>query len=57
MTTPSVDLNIAMPYGVTMEGDGTGKAKPVTNLGKRAGDNVTLPAGPCLLYTSDAADE
>lgn len=50
MTTPNVE--IVMPYGVTMEGDGTNKAKPVTNPGKQIGDNVVLPVGPVRIGAS-----
>ena len=51
MSTP-IDLNVVMPYGVTVEGDGTSKAKPVTNPGKRVGDNVVLPVGPVRIGAS-----
>lgn len=51
MSTP-VDLNIVMPYGVTVEGDGTSKAKPVTNPAKQIGDNVVLPVGPVRIGAS-----
>lgn len=51
MSTP-IDLNVVMPYGVTMEGDGTSKAKPVTNPGKKVGDNVVLPVGPVRIGAS-----
>lgn len=50
MTTPNI--NIVMPYGATMEGDGTARAKPVTNPGKRVSNNVLLPVGPVRIGAS-----
>lgn len=53
MTTPSVDLNIAMPYGVTVEGDGDVKPRIVTRSPKASeNDNLALPNGPCRVTAS-----
>lgn len=59
MTTPSVDLNIAMPYGVTVRSTGT--AIP-TIVGKHPKQNngvsLKLPAGPCRIAASwEGAEE
>lgn len=53
MTTPSVDLNIVMPYGVTVEGDGDVKPRIVTRIPKASeNDNLALPNGPCRVAAS-----
>ena len=58
MSTP-VDLNIAMPYGVTVEGDGVNRtAIPIGNSDKiLSGGYVKLPAGPCRVAVSWSGSE
>lgn len=58
MSTP-VDLNIVMPYGVTVEGDGANRtAIPVGNSDKiLSGGYVKLPAGPCRVAVSWSGSE
>ena len=53
MTTPNV--NIVMPYGVTVEGDGKSRlAVPVTSSSRASSSTgrVSLPAGPCRIAAS-----
>lgn len=53
MTTPSVDLNIAMPYGVTVQGDGSNYPSIVGEHSKKAtNSSISLPAGPCRVAAS-----
>ena len=58
MSTP-VDLNIAMPYGVTVEGDGQSrKAVPVTKSSKvDSGNRLRLTSGPCRIAASWSGPE
>lgn len=52
MSTP-VDLNIVMPYGVTVEGDGSRNARIVTNSAQSSSDfALKLPDGPCRVAAS-----
>ena len=53
MTSPSVDLDGIMPYGVTVEGTGNRNAEIVTES-KFRNSNValTLPDGPCRVAAS-----
>lgn len=53
MTTPSVDLNIVMPYGVTVVGDGTIRAALATQHSKQhSTTGLKLAAGPCRVSAS-----
>lgn len=58
MTTP-VDINIAMPYGVTVEGDGVNRtAIPIGTSDKiLSGGYISLPAGPCRVAVSWSGGE
>ena len=58
MSTP-VDLNIVMPYGVTVEGDGQSrKAMPVTKSSKvDSGNRLRLTSGPCRIAASWSGPE
>lgn len=58
MSTP-VDLNIAMPYGVTVEGDGVGrKATSVTKSKNLLNQNdLALFSGPCRVAVSWSGPE
>ena len=48
MTTPEVE--IVMPYGVTLEGDGARDAKIVGSHPQAAGDvYLNIPSGPCRI--------
>lgn len=50
MTTPNVDINIVMPYGVTVEGNGSKFAPPTKPHSQRVGTTgIALPDGPCLV--------
>lgn len=52
MSTP-VDLNIVMPYGVTVESDGSRNARIVTNSAQTSSDiALKLPDGPCRVAAS-----
>ena len=52
MSTP-VDLNIVMPYGVTVEGDGSRNARIVTESTQSNSDfALKLPDGPCRVAAS-----
>ena len=52
MSTP-VDLNIVMPYGVTVEGTGSRNARIVTNSAQTSSDiALKLPDGPCRVAAS-----
>lgn len=52
MSTP-VDLNIVMPYGVTVEGDGSRNARIVTDSTQASSDiALKLPDGPCRVAAS-----
>lgn len=52
MSTP-VDLNIVMPYGVTVEGNGSRNARIVTNSAQASSDiALKLPDGPCRVAAS-----
>lgn len=52
MSTP-VDLNIAMPYGVTVEGAGSRNARIVTESAQSNSDfALKLPDGPCRVAAS-----
>ena len=53
MTTPSVDLNIVMPYGVTVRSKGT-VIPSLVGTHPKQNNNVSLrlPAGPCRVAAS-----
>lgn len=52
MSTP-VDLNIVMPYGVTVDGAGSRNARIVTNSTQASSDiALKLPDGPCRVAAS-----
>ena len=52
MSTP-VDLNIVMPYGVTVEGKDAVKTRIVTDSTYASEyDNLRLPVGPCRVSAS-----
>ena len=52
MSTP-VDLNIVMPYGVTVEGAGSRNARIVTESAQTSSDiALKLPDGPCRVAAS-----
>lgn len=52
MSTP-VDLNIVMPYGVTVESDGSRNARIVTNSAQTSSNiALKLPDGPCRVAAS-----
>ena len=56
MSTP-VDLNIVMPYGATMVGDGTQYAKLAKPHPKQnGGSSLNLPDGPCRVAASWAGN-
>ena len=59
MTTPSVDLNIAMPYGVTVQGsDGVLIPTVVGAHPKKRGmEGLTLTPGPCRISASWSGPE
>lgn len=53
MTTPSVDLNIVMPYGVTVRSKGAAIPSIVgTHPKQNNGVSLKLPAGPCRIAAS-----
>lgn len=53
MTSPSVDLDDIMPYGVTVEGTGNRNAEIVTESNFRNSNvALTLPDGPCRVAAS-----
>lgn len=52
MTTPDFDLAGVLPYGVTMEGDGTTKPVPAVKHPKVIGDNLRVPVGPSRVFAS-----
>lgn len=58
MSTP-IDLNVVMPYGVTVEGDGQSrKAMPVTKSSKvDSGNRLRLTSGPCRIAASWSGPE
>lgn len=57
MSTP-VDLNIAMPYGVTVVGDGTNNPKLVAPHPRQLQNfGLKLPPGPCRIAASWEGDE
>ena len=58
MTSPSVDLDGIMPYGVTVSGGGSsGKAVFVTSSPRAANDSLTLPGGPVRVSASWSGPE
>lgn len=58
MTSPSVDLDGIMPYGVTVSGGGSsGKAVFVTSSPRAANDSLTLPGGPARVSASWSGPE
>ena len=53
MTSPSVDLDGILPYGVTVEGTGNRNAEIVTESNFRNSNvALTLPDGPCRVAAS-----
>lgn len=58
MTSPSVDLDDIMPYGVTVSGDGTSRtAKFVTSAKQAKGNRLGLPGGPVRVSASWSGPE
>lgn len=53
MTSPSVDLDGIMPYGVTVSGDGTNRTAKFVTSAKQAKENrLELPGGPVRVSAS-----
>lgn len=53
MTSPSVDLDGIMPYGVTVSGDGTNRTARFVTSAKQAKENrLELPGGPVRVSAS-----
>ena len=58
MTSPSVDLDGIMPYGVTVSGGGSsGKAVFVTSSPRASNDSLALPGGPVRVSASWSGPE
>ena len=58
MTSPSVDLDGIMPYGVTVVGDGTSRMAKVATPAKRAtNERLSLPGGPVRVSASWSGSE
>ena len=57
MSTP-IDLNVVMPYGVTVVGDGTNNPKLAAPHPKQMQNfGLKLPPGPCRIAASWEGDE
>lgn len=57
MSTP-IDLNVVMPYGVTVVGDGTNNPKLAAEHPKQMQNfGLKLPPGPCRIAASWEGDE
>lgn len=58
MTSPSVDLDGIMPYGVTVVGDGTSRMAKVATPAKQAtNERLSLPGGPVRVSASWSGSE
>lgn len=58
MTSPSVDLDGILPYGVTVSGGGSsGKAAFVTSSPRASDDSLSLPGGPVRVSASWSGPE